>query len=115
MSLLACCFWWLVLGFLLGWLFNWLLSKWLRKDPPAAARADQEAVAREAAAHHDALRVRVPIIEQYRVGRRHLVERVARVPAGDRRRNRDRLRERLRSECAALGAGKDGHGVLGSN
>jgi predicted flap endonuclease-1-like 5' DNA nuclease len=55
MSLLACCFWWLVLGFLLGWLFNWLLSKWLRKDPPAAARADQEAVAREAAAHHDAL------------------------------------------------------------
>ena len=55
MSLLACCVWWLVLGFLLGWLFNWLLSRWLRKDPPAAARAANESAAREAAAQHDAL------------------------------------------------------------
>jgi predicted flap endonuclease-1-like 5' DNA nuclease len=39
MSLLTCCFWWFVLGLLLGWLLNWLLSKWLRADPPVAARA----------------------------------------------------------------------------
>jgi predicted flap endonuclease-1-like 5' DNA nuclease len=55
MSLFACCIWWLVLGFLLGWLGNWLLSKWLRKDPPAAVRAAEEAAAREVVAHHDAL------------------------------------------------------------
>jgi predicted flap endonuclease-1-like 5' DNA nuclease len=55
MSLFACCFWWLVVGFLLGWLFNWLLSTWLRKDPPAAVRAAEETAAREAVAHHEAL------------------------------------------------------------
>jgi predicted flap endonuclease-1-like 5' DNA nuclease len=58
MSLLACCFWWLVVGFLLGWLANWLLSAALRKDPPAAAaaRVDDEAAAREAAqTQHEAL------------------------------------------------------------
>jgi predicted flap endonuclease-1-like 5' DNA nuclease len=56
MSLIACCFWWLVLGFLLGWLANWLLARALRRDPPAAPRADPEVVAREtAAAHHEAL------------------------------------------------------------
>jgi predicted flap endonuclease-1-like 5' DNA nuclease len=32
MSALACCFWWFLLGLLLGWLFNWLLSKWTRKE-----------------------------------------------------------------------------------
>lgn len=56
MSLIACCLWWLVLGFLLGWLFNWLLSKWLHKDPPAAVRTADESAAREAAAaQHEAL------------------------------------------------------------
>jgi predicted flap endonuclease-1-like 5' DNA nuclease len=56
MSLIACCVWWLVLGFLLGWLFNWLLSKWMRKNPPAAARVADESAAREAAAaQHEAL------------------------------------------------------------
>jgi predicted flap endonuclease-1-like 5' DNA nuclease len=55
MSLLACCFWWLVLGFLLGWLFNWLLSRWFRKDPPAAKAAEATAAREAAAAQHDAL------------------------------------------------------------
>ena len=55
MSLIACCIWWLVLGFLLGWLCNWLVSRWLRKEPTASPRADPEAAAREAAAHHEAL------------------------------------------------------------
>jgi predicted flap endonuclease-1-like 5' DNA nuclease len=35
MSALACCFWWFLLGLLLGFLLNWLLSKWTRKDDPA--------------------------------------------------------------------------------
>lgn len=56
MSLLVCCFWWLVLGFLLGWLSHWLLSRGLRKDPPAAVRAAEADAAREAAeAQHEAL------------------------------------------------------------
>lgn len=55
MSQIACCFWWLVLGFLLGWLANWLFSKIIRKDPPASSRVDEAAAAREAAQHHDAL------------------------------------------------------------
>jgi predicted flap endonuclease-1-like 5' DNA nuclease len=55
MSLFACCLWWLVVGFLLGWLFNWLLSKWLRKDPPAAVRAAEETAREAAVAQHEAL------------------------------------------------------------
>lgn len=43
MSLFACCFWWFVLGLLLGWLSNWLLSRWLRKDPPPPAAAADSA------------------------------------------------------------------------
>lgn len=39
MSVLACCFWWFVLGVVLGWLLNWLLSRGLRADPPVAPRA----------------------------------------------------------------------------
>src|SRR5690349_8181180 len=52
MSQIACCFWWLVLGFVLGWLANWLLSKMFRRNPPAATRVDEEAAERAAAAHH---------------------------------------------------------------
>jgi hypothetical protein len=55
MSQIACCFWWLVLGFLLGWLANWLLSKMFRRNPPAATRVDEEAAERAAVAHHDAI------------------------------------------------------------
>jgi len=55
MSQIACCFWWLVLGFLLGWLANWLLSKMLRKDFPDRPRIDEATAAREAALNHDAL------------------------------------------------------------
>jgi len=55
MSQIACCFWWLVLGFLLGWLANWLLSKMLRKDVPDRPRVDEAAAALEAARNHDAL------------------------------------------------------------
>ena len=55
MSQIACCFWWLVLGFLLGWLANWLLSKMLRKDVPDRPRVDEAAAAQEAARNHDAL------------------------------------------------------------
>jgi predicted flap endonuclease-1-like 5' DNA nuclease len=35
MSALACCFWWFLLGLLLGFIVNWLLQKFLRKDDPA--------------------------------------------------------------------------------
>jgi len=38
MGVLACCFWWFVLGVVLGWLLNWLLSRWFRADPPVAPR-----------------------------------------------------------------------------
>jgi predicted flap endonuclease-1-like 5' DNA nuclease len=55
MSQIACCFWWLVLGFVLGWLANWLLSKMFRGNPPAATRVDAEAAERAAVAHHDAI------------------------------------------------------------
>ena len=55
MSQIACCFWWLVLGFVLGWLANWLLSKWFRGNPPAATRVDAEAAERAAVAHHEAI------------------------------------------------------------
>jgi predicted flap endonuclease-1-like 5' DNA nuclease len=60
MSSIACCVWWLVLGFLLGWIAHWLLSKASRtKHTPAASastRVDDEEAAREtAAAHHDAI------------------------------------------------------------
>jgi predicted flap endonuclease-1-like 5' DNA nuclease len=37
MAAFACCFWWFVFGILVGWLLNWLLTRLLRKDPPAAA------------------------------------------------------------------------------
>ena len=56
MSQIACCFWWLVLGFVLGWLANWLLSKMV---PQGSARGDARrrgsCRTRTAAAHHDAL------------------------------------------------------------
>jgi predicted flap endonuclease-1-like 5' DNA nuclease len=55
MSQIACCFWWLVLGFVLGWLANWLLSKMFRKNPSTATRVDEEAAERAAVAHHDAI------------------------------------------------------------
>ncbi len=55
MSQIACCFWWLVLGFVLGWLANWLLSKALRRAPSAATRVDTEGAERAAVAHHDAI------------------------------------------------------------
>ena len=59
MSSMACCVWWLVLGFVLGWIANWLLSRAMRKDTAptnTAPRVDDEAIAREtAAAHHDAI------------------------------------------------------------
>jgi predicted flap endonuclease-1-like 5' DNA nuclease len=32
MSGFACCFWWFLLGLLVGWLLNWLLRNWLGKD-----------------------------------------------------------------------------------
>ena len=63
MSLLACCFWWFVLGVVLGWLLNWLLSRWLRVDPPAArntsdpgrAPAEAEETPTETLAHAAAM------------------------------------------------------------
>jgi len=55
MSAIACCFWWLVLGFLLGWLANWLLSRWMRRTPPAVQKVAEEAAREAATAHHDAL------------------------------------------------------------
>jgi len=55
MSQIACCFWWLVLGFVLGWLANWLLSKMFRKNTSTATRVDEEAAERAAVAHHDAI------------------------------------------------------------
>ncbi len=55
MSQIACCFWWLVLGFVLGWLANWLLSKMVRRQTGAATRVDEEAAERAAAAHHEAI------------------------------------------------------------
>jgi predicted flap endonuclease-1-like 5' DNA nuclease len=55
MSLFACCFWWLVPGFVLGWLANWLLSRVMRKEPPAAVRAAEETAREAAVAQHDAL------------------------------------------------------------
>ena len=32
MSGLGCCFWWFLLGILLGWLGSWLLGKVLAKE-----------------------------------------------------------------------------------
>jgi predicted flap endonuclease-1-like 5' DNA nuclease len=55
MSQIACCFWWLVLGFVLGWLANWLLSKMVRRQTGVATRVDEEAAERAAAAHHEAI------------------------------------------------------------
>jgi len=55
MSVFACCFWWLVLGFLLGWLAHWLLARGLRRNPSAPAVVDENAVREAAVAHHDAI------------------------------------------------------------
>jgi len=57
MSVFACCFWWLALGFLLGWLAHWLLARSLRRNPsaPSAAVVDENAARETAAAHHDAI------------------------------------------------------------
>ena len=44
MGVLACCFWWFVLGVALGWLLNWLLSRVLRADPPVASRGPSNPV-----------------------------------------------------------------------
>ena len=55
MSVFACCFWWLVLGFLLGWLAHWLLARGLRRNPSAPAVVAETAAREEAAAHHDAI------------------------------------------------------------
>jgi predicted flap endonuclease-1-like 5' DNA nuclease len=57
MSVFACCFWWLALGFLLGWLAHWLLARGLRRNPsaPSAAVVDENAARETAAAHHDAI------------------------------------------------------------
>jgi predicted flap endonuclease-1-like 5' DNA nuclease len=57
MSVFACCFWWLVLGFLLGWLAHWLLARGLRRNSsaPSAAVVDENAARETAAAHHDAI------------------------------------------------------------
>ncbi|MET0231652.1 MAG: hypothetical protein ABW186_12030 [Rhodanobacteraceae bacterium] len=55
MSVFACCFWWLVLGFLLGWLAHWLLARGLRRNPSAPAVVEEDAAREAAAAHHDAI------------------------------------------------------------
>jgi predicted flap endonuclease-1-like 5' DNA nuclease len=56
MSVFACCFWWLVLGFLLGWVAHWLLARALRtKSAPSKPAADASAAIDDAAAHHDAI------------------------------------------------------------
>jgi predicted flap endonuclease-1-like 5' DNA nuclease len=59
MSLFACCFWWFVLGFLLGWLANWVLAKALRRTSPSSARVANgvsvEETAALAEAQHEAL------------------------------------------------------------
>ena len=55
MSVFACCFWWLVLGFLLGWLAHWLLARGLRRNPSARAVVDEHAAREAAVAHHDAI------------------------------------------------------------
>lgn len=56
MSSIACCFWWLVLGFVIGWIAHWLLSRVLRRESSGAVRVHEEAAAHEAAvAQHDAL------------------------------------------------------------
>ena len=35
MHAFSCCFWWFLLGVLVGWLLNWLLWRLIRKAPPA--------------------------------------------------------------------------------
>lgn len=35
MHAFSCCFWWFLLGVLVGWLLNWLLWRLIRKTPPA--------------------------------------------------------------------------------
>ncbi len=55
MSVFACCFWWLVLGFLLGWLAHWLLARGLRTNPSAPAAVDEVAAHEAAVANHDAI------------------------------------------------------------
>lgn len=55
MSVLACCFWWLVLGFVLGWLAHWLLARWLSRTPPAQQKVAEEIAHDAAVAQHEAL------------------------------------------------------------
>lgn len=57
MSVFACCFWWLVVGFLLGWLAHWLLARAVRRQAPASSAAvvDESAARETAAEHHDAI------------------------------------------------------------
>jgi predicted flap endonuclease-1-like 5' DNA nuclease len=55
MSVFACCFWWLVLGFLLGWLAHWLLARGLRTNATTPAAVDENAAREAAVAHHDAI------------------------------------------------------------
>jgi len=54
MGVLACCLWWFVFGVLVGWLLNWLLSKFLRRDPPAPP-GDKCPYERYSVAPHDAV------------------------------------------------------------
>ncbi len=35
MHFFSCCFWWFLLGLLVGWLLNWLFWRFTRKSPPA--------------------------------------------------------------------------------
>jgi predicted flap endonuclease-1-like 5' DNA nuclease len=37
MSGFLCCFWWFILGILIGWLLNWLLRSWLIDDSSAGS------------------------------------------------------------------------------
>jgi predicted flap endonuclease-1-like 5' DNA nuclease len=58
MSLLACCFWWLLLGVLVGWLLSWLFNRLFgRSDVQEVGAPPQAAVAPAEAVPHDDLTV----------------------------------------------------------
>ena len=39
MSALTCCFWWFILGVLVGWVLNWLLRSVMYREPVANSHA----------------------------------------------------------------------------